>query len=152
MKAFVFRLQSVLLLREREEQAAQQAYGLALQALSVAQQLLKDAENLRDELGAVFAERRRHGFRAADQNIYWASMLKRDEECKLRAEHFKKTAQEVDRLRSEMLEAKRKFETLLHLKDKQHLAYKEAERHADELMVDDLVSARYAAELRKATA
>lgn len=152
MKAFVFRLQSVLLLREREEQAAQQEYAAALQALLVAQRLLQDAERLRDELDEAFAERRQHGFRAAEQNIFWASMMKHHEGCRLRAENFAKSAAEVERLRLQMLEAKRKSETMLHLKEKQQLAYKEAERHADDLLIDDMVSARYAAELRKVTA
>jgi len=152
MKTFVFRLQSVLLLREREEQAAQLEYAEALKALLVAQRLLQDAERLRDELDEAFAERRKHGFRAAEQNIYWVSMLKHHEGCKLRAENFAKSAEEVERLRIQMLEAKRKSETMLHLKEKQQQAYKEAERHADELLIDDIVSARYASELRKASA
>ena len=152
MKAFAFRLESVLLLREREEQAAQREYAEALQALNVAQRLLEDAERLRDELDEAFAERRKHGFRAAEQNIYWTSMVKHHEGCKLRAENFAKAVEGVELLRLQMLEAKRKHETMLHLKEKQQRVYKEAERHADELLIDDMISARYAAGLRKVTA
>ena len=147
MKIFKFRLDSVLLLREREEQAAVLEYTRALETMARAHHSLSDARNLRDTMSAAFAERRKHGFRASDQDVFWNAMQQRHEECRQLAECFEKTVREAETRRAAMFAAKRKREMVVHLKSKQFLAHENAETRAWELQIDDIVSARYAAQL-----
>ena len=149
MKAFRFGLESVLLLREREEQLTQQEYGRALQSMVLARQALSDAQKLRDEVAAIFAERRRRGFRASDQDVFWNLMKRRHNECTHLAEVFEKTVAEAERRRATMFESKRKHEMVLHLKSKQWETHDAAVRRNEELQIDDLVSTHSSANLRR---
>jgi flagellar export protein FliJ len=149
MKIFKFRLDSVLFLREREEQAAVLEYTRALEAMAQAHHALSDSRNLRDRMSAAFAERRKHGFRAAEQDIFWNAMRQRHEECKQRGELFEKTVKDAEKRRAAMFTARRKREMVLLLKSKQLQAHQTGERHAEELQIDDIVSSRYAAHLER---
>lgn len=152
MKAFHFQLESVLILREREEQKAKEEYGKALQTLAVAQQALSDRERMRDELGAAFAERRKHGFHAMDQNVFWSAIQQHETICKRLEELLAKAKAEAARRRAAMLLARRNREMLERLKSKRRLAHETAERRGEELLIDDMVNARHAKNLREVAA
>ena len=144
MKAFAFQLESALLLREREEQAGREAYARALQALAIAQDRLTDARTLLEELNAAFAERRKRGFKAEEQITYWRAAQQRAVEFERRKELHAQAAAEAGARRAAMIEARKRYETLLRLKSKRRQAHEAAFLRGEEKMIDDMVVARFA--------
>lgn len=152
MRTFKFQLESVLLLREREEQKSREEYGRALQSLALAEQALCDRERLRDEVGAALAERRKQGFHAAEQGIFWSAIQQHETACKRLAEIVANAKADAARRRAAMLLARRNHEMLLHLKSKRQLTHETAERRAEELLIDDMAGARHAKNSREVAA
>lgn len=148
MKIFKFRLESVLALRERAEEKAKEEYGVALQALALAQQSLQDAIGLRDELSMAFVERQRRGIQPAEHCIFWRALEQWEEECRRRKEVAHKAVMETEGKREAMIEARRNHEKLLRLKTRQQQVHQDAAIRQEENMIDDIVGARYAARLQ----
>ncbi len=152
MKAFRFRLHPVLTLRASEENKAQENYARALEAVARAERDLSDARMELERLHEGLESSRARLFRRNDQIIalnaisYQQSICERDAE---RLAHLKKEAQA--RLQ-DLLMAKREHEVLLRLRSKQQTQHlREAERQ-EQLVVDDLVMARFAAKGREVAA
>jgi flagellar export protein FliJ len=149
MKAFRFRLDSVLTLRASAENKAQENHARALHAVARAERDLSDARAELERLHEGLESSRARRFRRNDQIIalnaigYQQSICERNAE---RLEHLKKEAQA--RLQ-DLLTAKREHEVLLRLRSKQATAHLREVERREQLAVDDLVMARFAANSRE---
>ena len=115
MKAFRFRLETLLHLREMAKDKAIAEYGLAIarreEAQKVLQQRKRQMEDLREEIG----RRRSTGFSGSEQNSYNRSIERSKEaiiDCNSNFEEAKKIAEAKREL---YLNADSQFKSLLKL-------------------------------------
>jgi len=138
MKAFHFRLQVVLTLREEVEQAARRVYARALLALGQASGRLAGAEA---EIEAHHQRRRARlaaGPRAEEleQNrLYGAALEDRRTQLAREAARAKQQAEEC---RQKLLLAGRQRETLERLRERQRRAHDYQAARAEQKLLDDL--------------
>ena len=143
MKAFRFRLETLLHLREMAKDKAIAEYGLAIarreEAQKVLQQRKRQMEDLREEIG----RRRSTGFSGSEQNSYNRSIERAKEaiiDCNSNFEEAKKIAQAKRQL---YLSADSQFKSLLKLKEKQRDRHIEFETKKDEMQLEDIISSRF---------
>jgi len=143
MKAFRFRLETLLHLREMAKDKAIAEYGLAIarreEAQKVLQQRKRQMEDLREEIG----RRRSTGFSGSEQNSYNRSIERAKEaiiDCNSNFEEAKKIAEAKREL---YLNADSQFKSLLKLKEKQRDRHIEFETKKDEMQLEDIISSRF---------
>lgn len=143
MKAFSFRLETLLHLREMAKDKAIAEYGLAIarreEAQKVLQQRKRQMEDLREEIG----RRRSTGFSGSEQNSYNRSIERSKEaiiDCNSNFEEAKKIAEAKREL---YLNADSQFKSLLKLKEKQRDRHIEFETKKDEMQLEDIISSRF---------
>lgn len=143
MKAFSFRLETLLHLREMAKDKAIAEYGLAIarreEAQKVLQQRKRQMEDLREEIG----RRRSTGFSGSEQNSYNRSIERSKEaiiDCNSNFEEAKKIAEAKREL---YLNADSQFKSLLKLKEKQRDRHIEFETKKEEMQLEDIISSRF---------
>ena len=152
MKAFVFRLESVLSVRAIAEKKAQETYAHALQAVMRAARELADAQADLERLQKTLGLARSGGGSTNDQIISLNAIGYQKQLCERDAERLRLSEEEAQKRLQELLEAKRAHEALLRLRSRQHAQYVQEEMRREQVAVDDLVSARYAARRREVAA
>ena len=143
MKAFSFRLETLLHLREMAKDKAIAEYGMAIarreEAQKVLQQRKRQMEDLREEIG----RRRSTGFSGSEQNSYNRSIERSKEsiiDCNSNFEEAKKIAEAKREL---YLNADSQFKSLLKLKEKQRDRHIEFETKKEEMQLEDIISSRF---------
>jgi flagellar export protein FliJ len=143
MKAFSFRLETLLHLREMAKDRAIAEYGQSISRKEVAEKRLvarnREMENLRDEIG----RRRNIGFSGNEQNNYNRSLERAKEviiDCNSKLEEAKKIALAKREL---YLHADSQFKSLLKLKEKQRDQHIEGETKKEEMQLEDIIGSRF---------
>jgi flagellar protein FliJ len=143
MKAFSFRLETLLHLREMAKDKAIAEYGLSLSRREDAEKALnerkREMEDLRDEIG----RRRSTGFSGSEQNAYNRSIERAKEaiiDYNSKVEEAKKI---VLAKRGLYLRADSQFKSMLKLKEKQREQHIEVETKKEEMQLEDIISSRF---------
>ena len=143
MRAFVFRLETLLHLRELAKDKAIAEYGLAVSKREEAENKLVKANDglreLRDEIGI----RRSVGFSGKDQEVFNRSLVL----AKERIIDCNAKAQEAGRIeiaqRELYLQADSSYKSLLKLKEKKREEHIEYESKKEEMELEDIIGARF---------
>jgi flagellar FliJ protein len=138
MKAFVFRLQVVMTLREEAEQVAQQLCARAFLGLEQATGRLRSAE------AAIAADDQRRrarlaaGLRAAEleQSRLYSALL--EERRTQTAREAARARQQMEEARHKLLLATRQREVLERLRDRQRRVYDYQAARAEQKLLDEL--------------
>ena len=143
MKAFSFRLETLLHLREMAKDKAIAEYGLAIARREEAQKVLQERKRQMEDLREEIGRRRSTGFSGSEQNSYNRSIERSKEaiiDCNSNFEEAKKIAEAKKEL---YLNADSQFKSLLKLKEKQRDRHIEFETKKDEMQLEDIISSRF---------
>ena len=143
MKAFSFRLETLLHLREMAKDKAIAEYGLAIARREDAQKILQERKRQMEDLREEIGRRRSTGFSGSEQNSYNRSIERAKEaiiDCNSKFEEAKKIAQAK---REFYLSADSQFKSLLKLKEKQRDRHIEVETKKEEMQLEDIISSRF---------
>jgi len=143
MKAFSFRLETLLHLREMAKDKAIAEYGLAIARREDAQKVLQERKRQMEDLREEIGRRRSTGFSGSEQNSYNRSIERAKEaiiDCNSKFEEAKKIAQAKREL---YLSADSQFKSLLKLKEKQRDRHIEVETKKEEMQLEDIISSRF---------
>ena len=143
MKAFSFRLETLLHLREMAKDKAIAEYGLAIARREDAQKVLQERKRQMEDLREEIGRRRSTGFSGSEQNSYSRSIERAKEaivDCNSNFEEAKKIAQAKREL---YLSADSQFKSLLKLKEKQRDRHIEVETKKEEMQLEDIISSRF---------
>jgi len=143
MKAFSFRLETLLHLREMAKDKAIAEYGLAIARREDAQKVLQERKRQMEDLREEIGRRRSTGFSGSEQNSYNRSIERAKEaiiDCNSNFEEAKKIAQAKREL---YLNADSQFKSLLKLKEKQRDRHIEFETKKEEMQLEDIISSRF---------
>ena len=143
MKAFSFRLETLLHLREMAKDKAIAEYGLAIARREEAQKVLQERKRQMEDLREEIGRRRSTGFSGSEQNSYNRSIERSKEsiiDCNSNFEEAKKIAEAKREL---YLNADSQFKSLLKLKEKQRDRHIEFETKKDEMQLEDIISSRF---------
>ena len=143
MRAFVFRLETLLHLRELAKDKAIAEYGLAVSKREAAESKLVEANDglreLRDEIGI----RRSVGFSGKDQEVFNRSLVLAKEriiDCNAKAQE----AGRIEIAKRELyLQADSSYKSLLKLKEKKREEHIEYESKKEEMELEDIIGARF---------
>ena len=143
MKAFRFRLETLLHLRELAKDRTISEYGLSVSRREQAEQKLGEARNglseLRDEIGT----RRSVGFLGNDQEVFNRSLdlaKERIIDCNAKLEE----AGRIEVAKRELyLQADSNYQSLLKLKEKKREEHIEYETKKEEMELEDIIGARF---------
>ena len=143
MKAFSFRLDTLLHLREMAKDKAIAEYGLAIARREDAQKVLQERKRQMEDLREEIGRRRSTGFSGSEQNSYNRSIERSKEaiiDCNSNYEEAKKIAEAK---RDLYLNADSQFKSLLKLKEKQRDRHIEVETKKEEMQLEDIISSRF---------
>ena len=143
MKAFSFRLETLLHLREMAKDKAIAEYGLAIARREDAQKILQERKRQMEDLREEIGRRRSTGFAGSEQNSYNRSIERAKEaiiDCNSNFEEAKKIAQAKREL---YLSADSQFKSMLKLKEKQRDRHIEVETKKEEMQLEDVISSRF---------
>ena len=143
MKAFSFRLETHLHLREMAKDKAIADYGLAIAKREASQNVLQERklrlEDLREEIG----RRRSTGFSGSEQSSYNRS-IDRAKEAIIDANSNFEEAKKIAQAKRELyLIADSQFKSLLKLKEKQRDRHIKVETKKEEMQLEDIISSRF---------
>ena len=143
MKAFSFRLETLLHLREMAKDKAIADYGLAIAKREASQNVLQERklrlEDLREEIG----RRRSTGFSGSEQSSYNRS-IDRAKEAIIDANSNFEEAKKIAQAKRELyLIADSQFKSLLKLKEKQRDRHIKVETKKEEMQLEDIISSRF---------
>lgn len=143
MRAFEFRLETLLHLRELAKDKAIAEYGLAVSKREDAENALREANDglrdLRDEIGI----RRSVGFSGNDQEVFNRSLVLAKErivDCNAKVMDAGKI--EIAK-RDLYLQADSSYKSLLKLKEKKREEHIEYESKKEEMELEDIIGARF---------
>ena len=143
MRAFEFRLETLLHLRELAKDKAIAEYGLAVSKREEAENALREANDglldLRDEIGI----RRSVGFSGNDQEVFNRSLVLAKErivDCNAKVMDAGKI--EIAK-RDLYLQADSSYKSLLKLKEKKREEHIEYESKKEEMELEDIIGARF---------
>jgi flagellar export protein FliJ len=144
MKAFLFRLEPVLALRVAKENEAQEKYAHALKAVAQAEGDLYEARAELERLHEVLDSSRAGRFRRNDQIISLNAMSYQRSICERKAERLAHLQDEAKTRLQDLLAARRAHEVLRRLRAKRQAQHLRETERREQLVVDDLVMARFA--------
>jgi len=143
MRAFEFRLETLLHLRELAKDRAIAEYGLAVSKREDAENALREANDglrdLRDEIGI----RRSVGFSGNDQEVFNRSLVLAKErivDCNAKVMDAGKI--EIAK-RDLYLQADSSYKSLLKLKEKKREEHIEYESKKEEMELEDIIGSRF---------
>ncbi|MCX6978205.1 MAG: flagellar export protein FliJ [Verrucomicrobia bacterium] len=152
MKKFVFRLESVLTLRAREEQTAQQHYAHSLSICQSISQQLTEAQSDMEGYHLALTQARSGTSNRQLQLTYLQALQDQQKRCAGLNHKLTKSKREVALRLEAMLDTRRRREALSHLKAKQQAAHQTANARAEELAIGDLITSRYARQITEVSA
>ncbi len=143
MRAFEFRLETLLHLRELAKDKAIGEYGLAVSKREEAQKKLSEANDGLRELREEIGIRRSVGFSGNDQEVFNRSLVL----AKERIVDCNAKVQEAGRIeiakRELYLQADSSYKSLLKLKEKKREEHIEYESKKEEMELEDIIGARF---------
>jgi len=145
MRAFLFRLESVLTLRAAKENTTRESHARALQVVARAEWDLAEAQTELERLHKALQSSRIGRFRRNDQIISLNAISYQRAICERQAERLAYLREQAKARLRELLAAKRAHEVLQRLRIKQETEHRRAAERHEQLMVDDLMMARFGA-------
>ncbi len=152
MKHFVFRLASVLTLRLREEERAQQVFGKAVQLRNQAALALEQSRTALVACSDSLSAGRTVATNRTEQILLLSSLQQQQAHGELLATRLAAADRDVAARRGDFLIARRKREALTKLRERQHIAHRLAQERAAEAEVADLITARHMHTVREVAA
>ncbi len=152
MKPFVFRLESVLKLRVREEERAQQTFGKAVQLRNHAALALEESRTALEVCYAAISSGRSGSTNRTEQILLLNALQQQQAHGELLAARLAAADREIAARRGEFLAARRKREALSKLRERQRLEHRLTQERAMEAEVSDLITARHIHTLREVAA
>jgi flagellar export protein FliJ len=152
MKPFVFRLESVLVLRTREEERAQQVFGRAVQLRNQAALALDESRAALEACYATLAAGRSGATTRTEQILLLHALQQQQAHGELLASRLAAADREVVARRGDFLAARRKRQALTRLREQQRTEHRRSEERAAEAEVADLITARHIHTLREVAA
>ncbi len=143
MKPFKFNLESVLMLRRREEDAAKESYAEAVgfrnRCEAALEQAMVDLEGLQNEL-----TEKRQGLTHRDDHLLFIQAIRQQKDfCTTVSQRLTRAVQLVQVRHEAWMEARKKTQMLERLKEKQGQRHQYEVQRQEDRAIDDLVSARY---------
>lgn len=151
MKPFVFRLESVLTLRIREEERAQHVFGKAVQLRNQAALALEESRAALDACYTVIARGRSGATTRTEQILLLNSLQQQQAHSELLVRRLAAADREVAARREEFLAARRRREALTRLRERQQTEHRLAAERAQEAQIADLITARHVLHLQEVT-
>ena len=143
MKAFGFRLETLLHLRELAKDKAITEYGLAVSQREEAKKTLDEANHGLRELREEIGIRRSVGFSGNDQEVFNRSLVLAKEriiDCNAKVEE----AGRIEIAKRDLyLQADSSYKSLLKLKDKKREEHIKYESKKEEMELEDIIGARF---------
>ena len=150
MKAFAFRLETVLALRIRDEERARAWCASALKDQSDATMALAMGNRDLEACHAALSLHRSGRTNRTEQILLLSGLQQQQSNCKQLVTRCTEADREVAMRRGAMLAARRKREILSNLKERQRLAHRIAQERQDEAAISDIISARHVLSMREA--
>lgn len=144
MKPFVFRLDSVLKIRAREEAQAQEQFDQAIQARFRAQLELYEAHAELDRCEAAISEKRSGRSCGGDHVVFLNAARIQRERCEQFAAQLEAARKEMESRRQIFHTARRKHQAVEKLRERQMRAHTAAEQRREENAISDLIISRHA--------
>jgi len=143
MKPFSFSLDAVLFVRAREEQAAAEAWALAVQAQTRAKEVWDAGIQELEDFHQLLEQKRCERFRPGDQEIYLYSIAGQKIRCEQLAAEYAKAVQFAKQRHAVLLEARMKHEVLTRLRQKKMNEYTRSVQAQEETAIQDLIIVRH---------
>ncbi len=150
MKAFAFRLETVLTLRIRDEERARAWCASALKDQSEAALALATGNRDLEACHAALSLHRSGRTNRTEQILLLSALQQQQSNCERLVTRRIAADREVALRRGAMLAARRKREMLSNLKERQSLAHRIARERQDEAAISDIISARHVLSMREA--
>lgn len=145
MKAFKFKLESVLTLRRREEEVARESYAEAvafrLRCEEALEQAMQDLEVLQSEL----MTKRESLTRRDDQLLFIHAIRQQKDFCTTISQRLARAVQLVQVRHEAWMEARKKTQMLEKLRERHYQRFVYEAQRAEEKEIEDLVMARFGA-------
>jgi flagellar protein FliJ len=150
VKIFRFKLQSVLELRKRAENEAQQAHAEAGRKLEAALVAVAEAEGeaqaIIEDMAAM--QNSAAAFKPIDREILWNGLRAKQQLAAKLKQVAELAAKEVEEKRAKLLHAQSEYQAMERLRDKAKQTYQHEMDLRESAAIDDIVNARYAAKGR----
>lgn len=150
MKPFLFRLESVLTLRTREEERARDACLIAIKNQATAAMELRAGNAELDACHAALSTRRSGTTNRTEQILLLSALQGQQSNCERLIARCNAADREVAARRGELLAARSKREALTNLKERQRGTHRIAQDRQDEAAIADIISARHVLNLQEA--
>ncbi len=150
MKPFLFRLESVLTLRTREEERARDACAVAMKTQATAAMELRAGNGELDACHAALSSRRSGTTNRTEQILLLSALQNQQANCERLIARCNAADREVAARRGELLAARTKREALSNLKERQRGAHRLQRERQDEAAIADIISARHVLKLQEA--
>lgn len=143
MKQFKFSLESVLMLRSQEEDAAKNSYAEAVGFYNRTVLSLEEGLGGLEELQSTLSEKRQGVSDKEDQLLYLQTIRQQRSYCDTLTQRLVR-AEQLKEVRFNLwMEARTKTQMLVRLKDKHRERHIAEQARQEEKAVEDLVSARW---------
>ncbi|MCE9612515.1 MAG: flagellar export protein FliJ [Chthoniobacter sp.] len=143
MKPFRYRLETVLSLRLREEDQAREVYSQSLQARARAEAKLLQERTTLEEYHTALCSARAGVSNRQHQLLFLNALKQQQGLCDRCAAEFAVVEKMANQQREVMLAARRRREALSRLKERQQHAWQIEAARVEEVMIGDLITARY---------
>lgn len=150
MKSFIFRLETVLALRTREEERVREICAEALRKQSAAMSALATANGELEAYHTAISQQRSGRTNRTEQILLLSAIQQQQANCKLLVARCAAADREVAIRRGELLVARRKREALANLKDRQRDAHRLAAERQEEATIADIITARHVLNMQEA--
>ena len=144
MKPFLFRLDSILKLRAREEAQAQELFDQSMNARFRAEHELNEARAELDRCEQAITEKRASRASGNDHVIFLNAAQLQRENCERLAVRFETARKEMEKHRQLFQTARRRHEAMLRLRERNQRTHAAAEQRREENAISDLIMSRYA--------
>ena len=143
MAKFIFKMQSLLSIKEKLEDKSKTEYGKALNKLEEEKNILLSLENKKQENIAMLKQSIETGVRPnhIDNINKYISFI--DKKIQEQQENINKAEEIVEEKRLELLEAMKQRKVLEALKEKEKENYFKEELNKEQKIIDEIVSYKY---------
>ena len=142
MKKFVFRLSTVLKVREKEEDEAKKELAKTIKEVEVLSDKIQSYYQERIKIGDDYKELVQLGYVEEFGNcLYYLQNL--SEKISGLEEELMKLQNVLAKKRSLLMEARKKVQSLLTLKDKQYSRWKKEQQRFEAKVIDEVATNRY---------
>jgi len=145
MKQFKFKLESVLLLRERNEATAKQNHAAAGRRLEELLAELAEAEEEHKSLTEQLAQIQKSTFHPAERDILWNAVKYQKTLCEKLQQKADQAVKDLEEKRLKLLAAQSEREAMTKLQEKEQVEYNRVAANGERAMIDDIVNARHSA-------